>query len=163
MPKIQTEYGQPAVYNATAPTFTDMDGGALNVDVNGNLKTVSALVLPLGATSLNSASGNVANASAAATLAATAAKTTYIIGFEITAGGATAGALVIATITGVLGGTLSYIFAAPTGAAVGATPLTVEFSTPVPASAVNTAIVLTLPALGIGNTNAAVVAHGFVI
>ena len=32
--------GQPAVYNATAPTLEDQQGAALNVDVNGNLKVI---------------------------------------------------------------------------------------------------------------------------
>ena len=44
---------------------------------------------------------------------------------------------------------------------IGITPMTVVFNPPLPASAVNTAIVLTLPALGLGNTNAAAVAHGY--
>lgn len=106
-------------------------------------------------------SGNVANASAVATLAAVAAKTTFIAGLTITGGGATAGSLVNATLVGLAGGTATYTFAAPTGATVGATPLVVTFNPPLPASAVNTAIVLTLPALGIGNLNAAVSAWGY--
>ena len=69
--------------------------------------------------------------------------------------------MVIATVTGTIGGTLSYVFVAPTGATVAAAPLILAFHPPLAASAVNTAIVVTLPALGLGNTNAAVVAHGF--
>lgn len=34
----QSQQGQPANYNASAPTLTDGDPSALNVDVNGNLK-----------------------------------------------------------------------------------------------------------------------------
>lgn len=112
-------------------------------------------------TMLSASSGNVANASAAATLAAAAAKTTYITGFVVTAGGATAAALVDVTVTGLVGGTATFTFAAPAGAAVGATPLVVMFTKPIPASAVNTAIVVTLPALGAGNTKATVNAFGF--
>jgi hypothetical protein len=37
----------------------------------------------------------------------------------------------------------------------------VNFNPPIPAASVNTAIVVTLPSLGAGNTNAAVVTHGF--
>lgn len=37
MSRVQTRHGQPAVYNASAPTLNDGDGAALNVDVNGNL------------------------------------------------------------------------------------------------------------------------------
>lgn len=110
---------------------------------------------------VQSSSGNVANATAAATLAAALNRTNYVSGFELTAGGATAGALVVATLTGILGGTLTYIFATPTGVAVGAAPLLVYFDPPLPASGPNVAIAISLPALGAGNTNAAAVIHGF--
>jgi hypothetical protein len=113
------------------------------------------------ATPIVNSSANVGNASAVATLAAVAGRTTYITGFEITAGGATTGASVTATVVGILGGTLNYTFTVASGALVSSYPLIVTFDTPVPASAVNTAIVVTLPALGAGNTNATVVAHGY--
>lgn len=118
---------------------------------------------PAGATPVNAASGNVAAAVAAATLPAVAGKTNYVTGFEITAGGATAAALVAATLAGILGGTATYIFAAPAGATVGAAPLIVTFRKPLPASAVNTAITISLPSLGAGNTNASVNIHGFLL
>lgn len=110
---------------------------------------------------VHAASGNVANAAATATIPAVAGKRAYVTGFEITAGGATAAALVLATLSGILGGTASYVYAAPAGATVGAAPLCVKFQMPVPSSAVNTAIAISLPALGAGNTNAAVAIHGF--
>lgn len=143
-------------FNQIVERFKDMGDGSFArvVAMGGN-------GLPSGATAVNAASGNVANAVATATLAAVAGKTNYVTGFEITAGGATAAALVAATLTGILGGTATYIYAAPAGAAVGATPLIVQFQTPIPASAVNTAIAISLPALGAGNTNAAVAIHGF--
>lgn len=106
-------------------------------------------------------SGNKANAIATATLAASASTVTYITGFEITAAGATAAAVVTATVTGLERGTLYYTFGVPAGAAVMATPLVVEFPLPLPASGLNVPIVVTLPALGAGNTNATVTAHGF--
>ncbi|HEX7891467.1 MAG TPA: hypothetical protein VF522_19100 [Ramlibacter sp.] len=118
---------------------------------------------PNTAVPVHAASGNVANAAATATIQAVAGKTAYCTGFEITAGGATAAALVAATLAGILGGTATYTFGTPAGATAVATPLTVEFNMPIPASALNTAIVLTLPALGAGNTNAAVTLHGFYI
>lgn len=121
----------------------------------------TSMVLVGPANNAQSSSGNVANASAVATLAAVAGKTTFISGFEITGAGATAAAVVIATVTGLLGGTASYIVAAPAGATAPLTTLAVVFNPPLPASALNTAIVVTLPALGLGNTNAAVVAHGY--
>ena len=116
---------------------------------------------PATATALTNSSGNVANASAVATLAGTSSKTTYITGFEITSGGATAASLVSVTVTGTISGTLTYTYGVPAGATASATPLIVELSTPIPASATNTAIAVTLPALGAGNTNATVVAHGY--
>ena len=103
----------------------------------------------------------MANASAVATLAGAAAKTTWITGFQITASGATAAGCVSATVTGVITGTMTYTYCAPVGAAVGAGPLNVSFPSPIPANAVNTSIVVTLPALGAGNINAAVSAQGF--
>ena len=119
--------------------------------------------IPPGATQVTASSGNVANASAAAALPAVAGKTNYVTGITITAGGATAAALVNATLTGVIGGTMTYTFGTPVGATVAATPFTFQFYPPVAASAVNTAITLTLPALGAGNTNAAVTIQGFVV
>mgnify|MGYP001361102227 CR=1 FL=1 len=107
-------------------------------------------------------SGNVANAAAVATITGTAQQTTYITGFELSSGGATAGACVSPTITGLLGGTATFTYCAPTGAAVAGQPLVVQFSPPLRSSAVNTNIVVTLPALGAGNTNATAVAHGYV-
>lgn len=116
---------------------------------------------PAGATPVTGASGNVANAAAAATLAAAAGVTTYITGFEVTGAGATAGLPVIVTVTGGIGGTLSFIAVAAVGALVANAPLLVEFPVAIPASAVNTAIVVTVPALGAGNTHSTVVAHGY--
>jgi hypothetical protein len=78
----------------------------------------------------------------------------------MTFAGAIAGANFTATVAGTIGGTMSYTVVAPTGAG---TPLIVEFNPPIPASAVNTAIVVTLPALGAGNTHATCVAHGYQI
>ena len=107
-------------------------------------------------------SGNVANASAAATITSGANNFAFITGFEAAYAGATAGQCVNLTVTGVLGGTMTYPVCSPTGVTVAGVPLIVEFDPPLKASAVNTSIVVTLPALGAGNTNAAVVAHGYI-
>lgn len=116
------------------------------------------------ATALTTASsGNVANASAIATLAGVAGKTTYITGFEITSAGATTAAVVSATLAGLAGGTATYTYAVPAGATIAGPMLAVSFNPALPASALNTAIVLTLPALGLGNTNATVSAHGYTV
>lgn len=44
MPRKQARYGQPAVYNATAPTLSDGDDSALNVNASAELLTASKLV-----------------------------------------------------------------------------------------------------------------------
>lgn len=109
---------------------------------------------------IQGASANVANASAVATLAATAGKTTYISKFRCSGGGATAAA--IATIT-VAGLATSEIYQMGFVAGVGAINLPVDmvYNPPQPASAVNTAITVTMAAGGAGNTNASCVAQGF--
>lgn len=112
-------------------------------------------------TPLIAKSGNVANASAAATLTGTASTTVYITGFEVTGSGATAGLPVTVTVAGLLGGTIQYTYDFAVGALVGNTPLIVAFNPPLPASAINTAIVVTCPASGTGGTNNTTVAHGF--
>lgn len=66
-------------------------------------------------TPLIAGSGNVANASAAATLTGTATTTVYISGFEITGAGATSGAVVNPTVAGLLGGTRTYTYTFATG------------------------------------------------
>lgn len=116
---------------------------------------------PPGAVTVSQNSANVANAQAQATLAAAAGLTNFVTGFMIFAGGATAGSIVLATITGLAGGTLNIPVAVPAGALLAATPITVTFPQPIQASAVNTAVVLTLPALGAGNTNGSVSLLGF--
>lgn len=121
---------------------------------------IPIIALPAGTVVIGS-SGSVANAAAAATLPGAAGKTTYITGFQCTASGATAGLDVTVTLTGLISSNMSFTFTFPAGALVGAQPLIVAFSQPIPASAPNTAIVLTLPAGGVGNTNATATAQGF--
>lgn len=106
-------------------------------------------------------SGDVANATAVATLPAIAGKTAYITGFEVWAGGATAGLLTNVTIAGLSGGSITYPFSAAVGVALTSSPLVINFPVAKPASAQNTAISVTLPALGLGNAQARVVANGF--
>lgn len=149
-----------AVYNSAGITLLDGDSTSLFVDVNGGLIISNRPYAP-GATVVTNSSGNVANATAAATLTGVAAKTMYLSGFEVTGAGATAGAVVTVTVTGTISGTLSYTYVAATGAAVANTPLIVEFTDAIPASAVNTSIVVSCPALGAGNTNNTTVAHGY--
>lgn len=114
------------------------------------------------AQAVTASSGNVANAQAQASLPAVANKTNWLTGFEVTASGSTAALIVLVAVAGTVGGTLTYVFVFPAGATVAAQPLIVEFAQPIPASAANTAIVVTCPAGGAGNTNACVNVHGFV-
>jgi hypothetical protein len=79
------------------------------------------------------------------TLAAGAGVTTYICGFTITSGGTTAALVVNATISNAIGGTLnySYVFVSSGQGFLGA-----AFPVCIPASATNTAMVLSVPAGG---------------
>lgn len=110
----------------------------------------------------NASSGNVAAATATATLAAVAAKTNYITGWDVNAGGATAASIVSCTVTGLAGGTETRALPVVAGVTAPNTPLVVRYPAPIPASAVNVAIVVSCPTLGAGNTNATVNAYGFV-
>lgn len=118
-------------------------------------------ILGTAAVPIRGASGNVANANAVATLTGTATTTVYMTGFTCTAGGATAAAEVDVAVTGTLGGTMTYTQGAPLGAGVPPSILSQTFNPPYPASAVNTPVVVTMPALGAGNAHAACVATGF--
>lgn len=128
--------------------------GAAHVTLVGGMQ-------PAGATSLSSSSGNVAAAAAVGTLAGAAGQTTYMSGFIISGAGATAASVVTATVTGLAGGTMSITVPVPAGATLGITPIFVEFNPSLPASAANTSLVLTLPSLGAGNTNASVSIWGY--
>lgn len=116
---------------------------------------------PVGQVALIAGSGNVANASAVATLDPGATVTAHLSGFEVTGSGSAQGLPVTVTVAGLLGGTRHYTYVFGAGALIQNTPLMVQFNPPLPASAVNTDIVVTCPAGGAGNTNNTVVAHGF--
>lgn len=158
-----------------ASTHNDLLAIALDPATNGNAQKVQAVTLVTssgaaasaaaggvasGTDTTNSASSTAAGA-VAATLAAAAGVTTYITGFEVTGAGATAASVVAVTVTGLVGGTATYFVAVPAGASAALPALVVEFTRPIPASAVNTAIVVSVPSLGAGNVASAVVAHGF--
>lgn len=151
--------GQPVTLVTPAPTdgSRDLPVGAANP------LAITGALYPAGAVALAAGSGNVANASAAATLTGTATTTVYIAGFEITGSGATAGLPVTVTVAGLLGGTRSYTYTFTAGVLVANQPLVVPFFPPLPASAINTPIVVTCPASGAGGTNNTVVAHGYYV
>jgi hypothetical protein len=117
------------------------------------------LVAPYpNATPVTASSGNVAAATATATLPAVAAKTNYVSGFEITSSGGTAGCF-NPTLTGITGGTMTFTYCITATQSVA--PLVVPFYPPIPASAVNTAIAISLPAMA-ASTNATVSIQGYV-
>lgn len=96
-----------------------------------------------------------------ATLAAAVGKTTFISGFLISGLGATAGSVIAVTVTGLLGGTVTFYLAVPAGVTLGVAPLYVAFPVALPGSASNTAIVVNVPSFGAGNTAAGVSAWGY--
>jgi hypothetical protein len=120
---------------------------------------VSEVVL-VGGTPLNGNSGVVANAAAAATLTPAAGKTAYLTSVTFCVGGATAGLLVGPTITGLAGGTKTFVVAVPAGVLL-ANVYTISFNYPLPASGPSVNIVASLPACGAGNTASATDITGF--
>lgn len=116
---------------------------------------------PLGAKPLVASSGAVGAATAAATLTPDADKQAFLSGFEVTGAGATTALPVSVTVTGIAGGTLTYSYTAVAGVLLANTPLQVSFVPAIPASAINTAIVVSCPTLGAGNTKNTCNAHGY--
>ena len=135
------------------------------VDINGNVCTQGGLggggTGPGGAAMINASSGNVAAATATATLPATAGKTTYICGFSITSSGSTGALVVSPTVTNLVSGTATFTYTSAAGVTVANAPLVVPFNPCLPASAANTTIVVSMPSLGAGNTNTTVNAWGY--
>lgn len=151
----------------TDSRFYKFDSGGEPISTTRPLP-VAASPLPtdstgVAATSIKASSGNVANASGVATIPALAAKTAYISGFDVTGAGAIAASVVSVTVAGILGGTATYTLTVVAGVTLANNALLIQFTPPLPASAVNTAIVVTCPALGAGNTNNTVNAYGYYI
>jgi hypothetical protein len=110
---------------------------------------------------ITASSGNVAAATATATLAAVVGKVTYICGFSITSAGSTGAAVVSPTVANVITGTMTFTYASVAGVTLGNPPLVVPFTNCLPANAPNTTIIVSMPTLGAGNTNTTVDAWGF--
>jgi hypothetical protein len=110
---------------------------------------------------ITASSGNVAAATATATLAAAVGRVAYLCGFSITSSGSTSAAVVNPTIANVIGGTLTFVYVSVAGVTLANQPLVVPFSPCLPANAPNTTIPVSMPSLGAGNTNATVNAWGF--
>jgi hypothetical protein len=129
------------------------------------LSALSAAAQMVTGTPLSASSGNEADATATATLSAPVVagvqRQAYLCGFSATAGGATAASVVSITVTGLAAGTATWTYGAVTGATTPSAPLVVVFPACLPESAPGTGIAVSMPALGTGNTNAAVNAWGF--
>jgi hypothetical protein len=107
------------------------------------------------------AQANGANAPLAPSIGGSAGTTAYVTGFQVTGLGATAATTVTVTLTGVLGGTVSYPLAIPAGVTTPITPLLVIFGgRGLQASAAGQAIALNVPAFGAGNTLAQAALQG---
>lgn len=131
-------------------------------DGSGTLGGGSVRDIPVGATQIAASSGNVAAATATATLSGAANVTTYITGFTINGSGATAASVVNATVSNIIGSvTLTYPIAVVAGVTLGNQMINVQFSPALPASATNTSIAVSCPTLGAGNTNNCVNAFGY--
>ena len=113
------------------------------------------------AAKLTNSSGNVAAATATATMAAANGLLNYVCGFSITGAGATGASVINPTLTGLNGGTITYTMAIVAGATLAQPQLDLRFSPCQPATALNTAITLTVPSFGAGNTNATVSIYGY--
>lgn len=120
----------------------------------------SSAPYPAGAVPLEKSSGNVAAAIATVALPASANQYTYCTGIEIVGAGATAASVVLATITDGTW-TLTYPVAVVAGVNLANQSLLIEFTPPIKSSAVNTAITVSCPSLGAGNTNNVVNIHGY--
>lgn len=141
---------QGGMYSPDGSLYITQTDGA------GNLAASSATLYPATATPVtNTAVGTTL--ATVATLPGVASKTTYISGFNISSD-ATAAIAGTATVTGTVSGTMSFRQGAGLTPAVAST--TINFDPPVPASAANTAIVVTSVAAGAGG-NTTVVAWGY--
>ena len=141
-------------------------GGAVGMCLNTagiavpcNAGAGGAAGYPGGSTPVSAVSSGADTTSAAATLAAAASKFTYLCNFTVSGLGSTAGGPVTVAITG-LTNTLSYTYVFAAAATTPNTPLQYTFSPCLPSSAVNTAIVVTVPGEA-GNTATQINASGF--
>lgn len=121
-----------------------------------------AVIYYTDSTPVTASSGNVAATATTATLTSATGKLVYITGFTVTGAGATAASVIAVTVTGVIGGTMTFELVIPAGVTTTITPLQVNFPMPVSASGFGTNIVVNVPSFGTGNTNAAVVAYGYI-
>lgn len=145
-----TDSGNPlkmgAVFlqNASLPAYTTGQRGTLQVDPAGTLKVGNS---PLGTPIYATGTGTAAATNV--TLTIPASKMGYLDGFDIDGEGPTSAGFVVVTVTGILGGTLTYNIG--TGASNAPLSISKRFDPPLQASAVNTNIVVNVASLGTGS------------
>jgi Na+/phosphate symporter len=116
--------------------------------------------LPAGAVQ-ETAQATAAASVNTATLAAAVGHNTYLVGFQITGGGASSAAVVACTITGLQGGTITIDVAIPGTATSQVGPVNPPLSLPLISNGQNQAVAVSCPSFGTGNTTAAVSAEGY--
>lgn len=115
-----------------------------------------------GVATVLTAGTTVAAAAQTASLAAGGAGTkNFLSQIVVTGLGATAGSAVDMLVAGIEGGTKTIQVGVPAGATTPITPINLRFEPPIPASADDTAITVTLPSFGTGNTDACLFVTGF--
>jgi hypothetical protein len=103
------------------------------------------------------------NGQITAALAAVSGKVNYIEGFDVTYSGATSATNFAVTVTGTTN-TLYFsnvVLAGANAAGNAQGGIFIRFPSPIPASASNTAITVTVPDLGSGNANVSANVYGF--
>lgn len=133
-------------------------------DSNGN--PVPVFVAPPGtggvAQTLKATfANNAGNAILTASLAAEVGKTNFLAGVYVDVPGATAGSIIDVTVTNTIGGTIHIPYGVATGAAIDGPLKLLTFSPPIPGSAPNTIMTITVPAAGAGNTQQSCGIWGF--
>jgi hypothetical protein len=115
---------------------------------------------PSPAQTIQQSTASGTNASIQGIIPAAAGKWSYLTGFVVSGLGATAAGTINVSVTGILQ-TMTIVVTIPAGVALAISPLVVFLPIPLRSSAVNTAIVVTVPAFGAGNTAEYVWAGGY--
>lgn len=144
--------------DTSPPAISENSFGPVRVGCADHSQLVTQMgQYPYGAIAVAISSGAVSNASAVATLPGLSGKTTYIAGWTCYASAATAAGPAAVNITGIIGGAtlVGRAYATNTTTFVPAPiPVGETYWPAIPASATNTAIVVTMGATGSGGTGA---------
>jgi hypothetical protein len=140
---------------AVGPYLLRPDLVAMNVQREGQFTgSVLSSSLPGAAVAVEASANTAAGAQIVATLPAAAGISTWITGFDVTVSNGTAGSVLVA-VAGIATARSWYI----AQVASGQSTLSIRFPRPIPSSAVNTAVTVTVPTTTTGFNS--VVAYGF--